>query len=545
MPNLKQSLMHHDLGHLQIIAEHWGIEFNAPDVKVGLSVLVDQLLNADLTVEIIEALPEQGIQALGQLQEKNGRIPWVQFTRQFGQVREMGPGRRDRERPDRDPESAAEVLWYRGFVARAFYDTARGTEEFAYIPEDLLRVLPDLSVQENNVSGAILGRPATPPERADTIPVTDRIIDHATTCLSALRVGVEFPSCEPIDSEFIHQLIKLLGLLDPMGVPDPATTKTFLEDSRGEALASLAQTWLTSTEHNDLHFVPGLKPEGQWTNDPLGTRQFIVKIITAIPHNTWWSISALIADIHQKYPDFQRPAGDYDSWFIRDAETGEFLRGFEHWAAVEGALIRYMITGPLHWLGIVDLAAPEEGTSVTAFRLSGWATNLLNGHPPPNQPEELSKIHFRSDGRLSVPILAPRTTRYQVSRFCYWEGDNPHEYKYRLTSKSLQRAREQGLRVGHLLSILRRHAETIPPNILTALNRWDEHGTQARVQDVQILRLSSPEILQALRKSRAARFLGDPLGPTTVIVKLGAGEKVLGALVEMGYLGENIEPDDK
>jgi hypothetical protein len=55
---------------------------------------------------------------------------------------------------------------------------------------------------------------------------------------------------------------------------------------------------------------------------------------------------------------------------------------------------------------------------------------------------------------------------------------------------------------------------------------------------VLVLRLNSPQILEELRASRAARFLGDPLGPTTVIVKPGAREKVLAALLEMGYLGE-------
>jgi len=89
-----------------------------------------------------------------------------------------------------------------------------------------------------------------------------------------------------------------------------------------------------------------------------------------------------------------------------------------------------------------------------------------------------------------------------------------------------------------LISLLRRYADAIPPNIITALDRWDEHGTEVRLQDVTILRLGSPQILQALRSSRAARFLGDPLGPTTVIIKQGAEEKVLAVLTEMGYFGE-------
>ena len=69
--------------------------------------------------------------------------------------------------------------------------------------------------------------------------------------------------------------------------------------------------------------------------------------------------------------------------------------------------------------------------------------------------------------------------------------------------------------------------------------RWEERGRgDAILENLLVLRLSSPEVLEALRKSRAARFLGDPLGPTAVIVNPGAAEKVLTILAELGYLGE-------
>jgi hypothetical protein len=65
------------------------------------------------------------------------------------------------------------------------------------------------------------------------------------------------------------------------------------------------------------------------------------------------------------------------------------------------------------------------------------------------------------------------------------------------------------------------------------------------LQTVSVLRLSTPELLQAVRNSRAARFLGEPLGSTAVIVKTGAIDKVLAVLAEMGYLGEiEEEPEN-
>ena len=42
-----------------------------------------------------------------------------------------------------------------------------------------------------------------------------------------------------------------------------------------------------------------------------------------------------------------------------------------------------------------------------------------------------------------------------------------------------------------------------------------------------------------MRKSKAARFLGEPLGPTSVVIKPGAQPKVMAALAELGLLAED------
>ena len=173
-----------------------------------------------------------------------------------------------------------------------------------------------------------------------------------------------------------------------------------------------------------------------------------------------------------------------------------------------------------------------------AFRYSPWSEALLSGAIPHGLPQESEKLKPGSGARLRVERLVPRVVRYQIARFCEWEEAQPDAYRYRLTPSSLARARQQGLTVSHLLGLLNRHAEAVPPTLVKALERWEQHGAQANLEQVTILRLSSPELLQALRASRAARFLGDPLGPTVVIVRPGAAEKVLAVLAEMGYLGE-------
>jgi hypothetical protein len=539
MPTLSQSLQGKDLGHLRIIADQWGIEFDAPDTRVGLTRLATALLDRSRVVETVHDLSGEARQALDDLYQNEGRLPWPLFTRRYGVVREMGAGRRDRERPFGKTASPAELLWYRALVARAFFDSPSGPEEYAYVPEDLLPLLP----LPRDAAAAPLGRAATPAERASIMPVTDRILDDATTLLCALRLNLAPLPSLAIPVPFLIPLFASAGLFDANGMPQPEPVRAFLEAPRGEALAQLLRAWLRSETVNELRLMPGLVFDGEWKNEPLRARQAVLDFLTAVSPGKWWCLPAFIADVRQRHPDFQRPAGDYDSWFIRLEGSEQFLRGFEHWEQVDGALLRYLITGPLHWLGILDLAAPVEGAPATAFRYSPWAQALLSGATPQGLPQEIEKLKPGSGARLRVGRLIPRAIRYQIARFCEWEDEQPDAYRYRLTPSSLARARQQGLTVSHLLGLLRRHADAVPPTLVKALERWEQHGAEATMEQVTILRLSSPELLQTLRASRAARFLGDPLGPTVVIVRPGAAEKVLDILSEMGYLGEGKVED--
>ena len=547
MPDLAQTLGTYDLGYLQIVAGLWGLDFSAKDFQLGLNRLLPLLLDESHLNEMVQALPMEAQAAIRDLLSNDGRLTWPIFTRRYGIVREMGSGRRDRDRPYQDPISTAEILFYRGLIGRAFFDTPDGAEEYAYIPDDLKTIMPVDQVS----SPQPLGRAAIPDERAHSYPVSDRILDDACTMLAALRMGLaeeqvtlsDYPGNFSPSVRTLTSLLQAANLLDDAGKPIPEATRLFLEAERGHALLQLVTGWQQSKRLNELAQIPELILEGEWRNDPLRTRRAILELLTTIPKDTWWGLNAFINTVHEQNPDYQRPAGDYDSWIIRHAELDTYLRGFESWDQVDGQLLRFTITGYYHWLGILDLAAPGKQKPLTAFRFSTWSEALLQGTAPPGLPDEDQKIILRSDGRLVLSRRVPRSVRYQLARFCGWGDLKRGEYTYQLTPGSLKRAEESGLVIDQLLVLLRKHAEQVPPNLVTALERFEQHGRQARIERVLVLRLSSPEVLEALRASRAARFLGDPLGPTTVIVKPGAREKVLAALVEMGYLGEIISQE--
>ncbi len=544
MPTLFQSLQNQDFGQLEIIADLWGLTLQAPDVRQGRKELAKALL-ADKTLieEVIEGFAVEEQSALSNLLSQGGQIQWKLFSQQHGAIREMGPGRRDREKPYLVPISAAERLWYYALIARAFFDTPTGPQEFAYIPNDLVTLMPNFL--RTQPAGAPLSRPATPAERAHPYPANDNLLDYATTLLAALRMGMETESLEsisrgwPVDIPSLTALLTTAGLLADEGRPIAEAVRSFLEAPRPNALAQLAIAWLESTAYDDLRLIPDLSAEGAWQINPLELRQSAMGMIRSLESSTWWSLPALISSVKTHHPHFLRPDGDYNSWYLKDRRTNEYLRGFEYWEQVEGAYLHRMITGPMHWMGLVDLAAPQKDAPVSVFRFSSWAPDLFEGKPPAIPWEEDQSPKVNSQGQILVPRLTPRAARYLIARFCEWGPPKRDFYTYTLTPSSLENAGKQGLTVKHLVSLLQRYSDTpLPPNTLQALKRWEQHGAQISIQQAVILKVNHPDVLDALLESSARRYLGDPLGPTTITVNPGALERVRATLIQLGYLSE-------
>jgi hypothetical protein len=525
MPDLLHTFLKYDIGQLRIIAGLWGLELDSSEADSAAEELCASILDPEPVRETMEILSTDAVAALKSLITANGKMEWGSFARKFGEIREMGEGKRDRERPHLKPISPAETLFYYGFLAKAFFDSGKGTQEFAYIPDDLLELLileaEDVHIEKKEEP---LGRLATPVEKAFEIPASDHILDDATTFLAALRVG-------KLDWQADLKLTALLttaGLLKK-DVPQAEKVKSFLEVPRTDALKLLIEAWQSSQTFDELHLLPGIVCEGEWKNQPQVTREFLMDLVNSIPENKWWSIPAFVRAIKEKFPDFQRPAGDYDSWFIKRESDGQYLRGFAYWDQVDGALIKYFIH-TLHWLGIVDLASPEEGKEVTAFRVV-----TLNVE----RSKFNAKISVTSNGKITVSPFFSRAVRYQISRFCEWEESKLDEYQYQVTARSLAHAKEQGLKAGQLLSLLVKYTNgAVSPALVKALKQWEAHGSEARVTNLLVLRVNRPEILEEMRKSKAAKFLGEVLSPTAVIIKDGAESKVLAALAELGLLAE-------
>lgn len=548
MPDLKHSLSNFDLHHLQIVGEKWGIHLLAPDARQGLVKLVDYLLTPGTLLNGIESLSETETKALFRLESQGGKEPWDHFSRKFGEIREIGAGKLDRERLDLEPISVTESLWYRGLVARGFFETETGPQEFAYIPDDLKQIFIPLidsgtlpSDQEDFVC-----RKAAVREKKHTELASGVCLDHLCTILAGIRMsldpGIHLPDLSSGQLDFYHELLHSLKLVSEDGMPAPERIRNYFDLSRNEALVFLWKTWRDSEDHHDLGMTPGIQIEGILNLQAKKARLKILGLIKHLDGGTWWSLESFLAQVKEFLPDFQRSGGDYDSWFIKKKGTEDFLRGFIHWDDVEGALLRYLITGPLHWLGLLDLGFPDEDAFPTAFRISSLGRDLIAEKEVDLPARRSELVQIRAKGEIRMTENVPHKTRYQYARFCDWHAIKAESYYYSISPASLKRAEVQGLRVAHFLALIESNTESIPPNILSALERWEKTGAQASISKKTILRLGSPAILKSLKKSKANRFILDQLGPTAVIIKEGSEAKISEALVELGIF---LDLDDQ
>ena len=238
--------------------------------------------------------------------------------------------------------------------------------------------------------------------------------------------------------------------------------RLFLDKTRTEQRFALWEAWRNSPDWNDLCHTPGLEctNTANWKNDPRQTRETLLGIFAKLQPGAWYSRFDILRIIKETAPDFQRPTGDYDTWYIRHTITQEFLKGFEQWDQVEGALLRFLVSGPLHWLCALDLAEPSAGDDLL-LSPSQWGAVWL-GHDVPQPHEQLRRtITVGEDFTLTLATNAPLADRFRVERFAQWVASYPN-YVYQISQRSLKRAAEEGIATQQILSFLQERSPQLP-----------------------------------------------------------------------------------
>lgn len=554
MRTLEHALSDHELIVLRVIGEWHGLDLTGKDKSHAVAELAEQLAQIDLISEMEYLEPEESA-ALADLVRQGGRAPVGVFARDHGEVRQMGPGRMEREEPWLDPISPTESLWYRGFLFRGFDQTDEGPIEFYYLPQELLnrlRPTTTLTIKEESSSPTEPElRPVTAPAGMATgavaIPPIDAVDDLTTLLALAQRTGLQsdrlpdlgglLMNPDPDRRSLLLTLateIALLRQTDGLLRPTRAALE-WLQGSRETQLRSLVDAWSRSI-WNDLRHTPGLVVENDSRpNDPLPARTALMDVLPA--DDRWYRIADVVAVVRRQDPDFQRPDGNYETWYIRDAETQTYLTGFENWDRVEGRLLRFLIQGPLHWLGMTELSAADD-VDEASYRLAVRALQWL-GDEPAAADEVKAPLIVQPDGILLAPYNAGRYERFQAARIAEQEPLSPGKpYRYRIAPSSLAEAQEQGIPSERILQFLESAGgRPVPASVRRGITRWAERGIEGRLQSVTVLRVGDAAILETLRTNPRTRdFIGETLGDLAVVIRQGEWEAFRQAVAQLGLL---------
>lgn len=556
MQNLAQTLADYDLETLRVIANRWDVELPR-SVKGAVAALSKVMLDRERAAAIWARLSDEQrgvLQTL--LGSADHKMPAPMFKRIAGEVRQMGAERLVREKPYLSPVSHAEALYYLGLIAFG------GGQAFVYVPSDLAPLLPIEKTGYDLSAPAQRSEPLLSlPEPQGIRPADTSLVDDLTTFLAAcynedvplINESLSDEQRMALEPFFIGKveaarMALIVGLALDMGIaalegekikPVPAKARSWLDSPRPAQVRALAEGWQGSRRFNELFHVPTLKVErtGTWHNDPLLARQAICGYLEMVPPNGWWSVDELIETIHEEEPDFMRPDGDYESWYIRDAKTNKYLRGFEHWHAVDGAVLRFILTVPMHWLGLVDVAENGAVCRLTPYGRALVSVSEWPPNPPPNAPNEGKPITVDAEGTCRAMRATNRYERFQLARFTNWIGgvSSAEGYQYLITPESVARAQKQGVRAEQIITFLRRvTGDKVPTVVIQQLQTWASAQAQtATLEQLWVLRLPSEALLDKLFElPKVRRFLGARLGAQAVVVRADQREALIKALRE-------------
>ncbi len=329
---------------------------------------------------------------------------------------------------------------------------------------------------------------------------------------------------------FIRQLLMALGLLrEQGGVLCTAPARDYFLLPLLERARLCYHLWLETPFWNELLYLPevALRP----VPAPLEPAQKEVvqghsSIVARVAHEhagTWHDVATFIARTKLYAPNllFPRQYGlrteryslgsNPYGWDFRLRHG--WLTPREGWYQVEGGFIRAVVTGPLHWLGLVDTKTEEKRT---LFRLSpGFA--LIAGNMVLEHAEEVP-------GRLIVQpnfelvALAPISEALLIRLDRFAERISlEHVAQYRLTKASVTRAIQRGLYADAIQQVLEEASHNeIPQNVRYSLVEWERQARRVELwQGMSLLEVDDAELLDDFFADESIRPLfGRRLSPT-------------------------------
>jgi XPB/Ssl2-like helicase family protein len=333
---------------------------------------------------------------------------------------------------------------------------------------------------------------------------------------------------------FIRLLLMQLGLLqERQGAVHAADAEKFFSLSVLERARRCYRLWLETPFWNELGHLrevvvrPGPAPLDPAHEEVVRARQMLMNRVLAEQPGTWYELTAFIArtKLYTPYLLFPRQYGPRaERYSLGSNPYGwdfRLRRGWlthrEGWHLVEGGFIRTVVSGPLHWLGLVDVKDGSSEANATAFRLTD-GINLVTSDSLP-EIEDIPRGRLIVQPNFEMVALAPvsEALLIKLDRFAD-RLSLEHIAQYRITKASVTRAIQMGLHADAIQQILEEASgrEEIPQNVRYSLVEWERQARRIELwQGATLLEVDDSALLDDLfAGEETGQMLGRRLSPT-------------------------------
>ena len=528
---------------LQAIGQAWGFGLPKGEQREIVMRLAEAMLSPHAANDLLKRLSADAQAALAQLVNDGGMLPGHRLSLNYGGIRRFGPARMAREQPWLQPQGTLEELFYSGIIYRAYGAIDEYTGEIVFVPSQLLERLPPLgqgsrleperagepkrvaidgrALVEDLFIGLVGIRRTQLP--SDGLP-TNAIGPHLRQALLVSRWSGED---RPERLALVWRLLWRLGLIrQDSGILQPSDrAREWLRLPDTRRLHSIYLGWRDDPQQDELRLLPTLRPEETgWHNNPVAARHQLLAALGRLPRSTWFSLDSFVQVLKRRRPDYLRPDGDFDSWYIRDAQTNEYLSGYASWDRIEGELARYMISGPLRWLGITNVGYGEESDQPLAFSITDKGAELLTedegmlGDKTPSRRQLVAAVS--TDLLITISTENSLYERYHLERFSEWQP-SAEDAVYQITADSVWRSQDAGIKTEQILRFLKRISRNrVPESVMRTLRAWGGRFGRAAIRGAVLLQTIDEATMEQISAQPATRdLLSTSLSPTVCLVE--------------------------
>lgn len=294
--------------------------------------------------------------------------------------------------------------------------------------------------------------------------------------------------------------------------------------------------------------TPSYVPSTLLTQENIRWRQVVARTLLLLEPGVWYSLADLLQRLYQ-LRTFVTSASSLGSlgFLTEDGRRMDPSKD-SGWQATLKRIYTYLLTGPFHYLGLVDLG--YGGSELAAIRLTPFCRYFLGLAAAPEQtaePSSTGEISFDTPTFLRTRNASP-ALHILLSKLAAPGRGKQGQPGYVLSQDRLRASLSQGEDLDSLLKALAAVCDGPLPTAAVALVRewaatfghYHAHSELTLIEFGDDLAL--PELL---RSTELAIYLRRQFSPRLIAIERRHAEELFRRFVRQGYTPTLVDPDHK